>query len=339
MKNPIRTGNIIEMNPDDLIMGKRNLDRNLKTLEQIDNNVPLKELEYYKSPKPRGDSAEESTKMFVNLYKSIKKHGWKDKPYIQLEIQDYGQMRVRRGRHRTSILKYLGIKKIKVELLVFDKCKNMLDKIFRVNKKREGKLYQRIDMPYLKNVPVYGGQDRIKYILKSIDFNKLNVLDIGCRMGMYSHYPAKHGANVTGVDSVAQWKEIDDYLTVLYSDTFKWNKKLNVKFYTSDIYDWIKKGIKYDVVLFLSVFHHLSVGNRKNAYKLLMDISKSSKVMVFDAGNQWNRLYGVKDVPADLIKHSEFTQYRIIGKRRDGDMRRYLYLFWKGKKPKWVKVK
>ncbi|RKX23812.1 MAG: hypothetical protein DRP45_09600, partial [Candidatus Zixiibacteriota bacterium] len=175
--NPFKTGKTIKMESDDLQINHRIAQRNARTLEEIDAGVPLEELTYYRSPKERGVTPEQSTQMFIDLYRSIKDNGWTDEPYLNVAIETDGYMRTRRGRHRASILKHLGNREIEVRLTVDKEFERFADKLFAASSKREGRVYQRIDMPYFKSIPTYGGQDRINHILDACDFDGLKVLD------------------------------------------------------------------------------------------------------------------------------------------------------------------
>lgn len=342
-KNPFILDGIIEVDSDNLFFGERLAARNKKTLEQIDAGVPIRELEYFKEPKNRGEhiSGYESTQIFVDLYKSIKKKGFVDEPYLNIEIKPYGQYRMRRGRHRLSILHHLGNRKIKVRIgLIDNEFSKICDKIFKMNKWRGGKIYNKVMNPLFKHIPTYGSQERINIISDCYDFKGKTVLDIGSRMGYNSHIPARHGAKVIGIDCAAGWKEIADYLTKMYS--IRWDCNLNVEFLVGDIYDYVSGQLSavggfqsivgsqhFDVILFLSVFHHLVVGNADRAYKLLDRLSEMCDVMFFDAGTQWKRQFDIEHEGKEIVRRTGFKKWKLIGKKGELDLRRDLWMLSK----------
>jgi len=334
MQNPFVLDGVIEVNSEDLgFIGRLDV-RNRKTLKQIDKGVPIEQLAYFQDPKPRGAGAYESTKIFVDLYQEIKQRGWQDEPYLNIEIQPLGQIRLRRGRHRLSILHHLGNRKIKVQIGIIDaEFASICDQIFRMNKWRGGRIYNQVMNPLFRYIPVYGSQERINVISEHCDFKGKTVLDIGSRMGYNSHIPARHGAKVIGIDCAAGWRPIADYLTKMYE--LQWDCKLNVQFLVGDIYDFCTEHKaqsverEYDVILFLSVFHHLVVGNAERAYGLLNRLSQLCDVMFFDAGTQWKNQFSIEHEGKEIVRRTQFKKWELIGEKGERDLRRNLWMLSK----------
>lgn len=101
-------------------------------------------------------------------------------------------------------------------------------------------------------------EDRLKSIIQVYDSlqkslgRPLNILDLGCAQGYFSLNLAKHGATVCGVDF------LDKNIAVCRALANE-NPDLNVDFETCLIEDiaYRIKNDQYDLVLGLSVFHHI----------------------------------------------------------------------------------
>lgn len=105
------------------------------------------------------------------------------------------------------------------------------------------------------------------------DLSGWTVLDIGCNAGFYSFQLAGRGACVTGVDRDLR------YLTQARWAAGQFHMEDRVQFRQMQVYDLAHTEERFDLVLFMDVFHHLR-------YPMLgLDIAaqKTCRLMVFQA--------------------------------------------------------
>jgi SAM-dependent methyltransferase len=108
--------------------------------------------------------------------------------------------------------------------------------------------YQRISLPYGFEIP---GKDHSKKINTVFNENLegKSVLDVGCYYGLYSHEAKKRGAGkVVGIEINEKRAETAIEISRLIGD--------GVEILCADIMD-VYLEIKFDLVLFLSVLHHV----------------------------------------------------------------------------------
>ena len=93
----------------------------------------------------------------------------------------------------------------------------------------------------------------------------LNVLDLGCAQGWFAFHLARAGAHVTGIDNLAANINVCNLLALE-------NRGLNVRFklVEAEGIAEILAGQSFDLVLELSVMHHLCFHNGKEATRELM---------------------------------------------------------------------
>lgn len=108
--------------------------------------------------------------------------------------------------------------------------------------------YQKIELPYGLQIQ---GQDHSKKIAAILPENLAgkSVLDVGCYYGLYCHEAARRGAHrVLGVELDERRYSIARELARLWDD--------GVEIWLGDIME-IEIPDKFDLVLFLSVLHHI----------------------------------------------------------------------------------
>ncbi len=126
-----------------------------------------------------------------------------------------------------------------------------------------------MDKHYQKFNNIHGGhncEEELKKINLPKDMTGLTLLDIGCSEGFYCFEATKRGCTrVVGIDINAERIKIA-------KDMRNKSGYTNVYFFEADLYDIVKHISKFDIVLFLSVFHHLKypVG----ALKILHELTK-----------------------------------------------------------------
>ena len=123
----------------------------------------------------------------------------------------------------------------------------------------------------------------------------LRVLDLGCAQGFMSLNLAGYGANVVGIDN--EPKNIELCQALLLE-----NDKLDIKFRLADIRELlcnIQKG-EFDLVLSLSVFHHLchDLGKEK-VRELIASLVPKVEVALFEIALHSEPLYWNNALPED----------------------------------------
>lgn len=137
----------------------------------------------------------------------------------------------------------------------------------------------------------------------------LKVLDLGCAQGFFSLSLASKGATVKGIDFLD--KNID-----VCRKLAEENENLNVEFYTGRIEDVIEniEPRNYDLVIGLSVFHHLVHEHGiEKVRNLLSKLSDSVHALILELALKEEPLYwgpSLPEQPEELIENCKF--YRII---------------------------
>ncbi|WP_052696562.1 methyltransferase domain-containing protein [Pantoea sp. BL1] len=137
----------------------------------------------------------------------------------------------------------------------------------------------------------------------------LKVLDLGCAQGFFSLTLANKGATVKGIDFLD--KNID-----VCRKLAEENESLNVEFDTGRIEDVIEniEPRDYDLVIGLSVFHHLVHEHGiEKVRNLLSKLANSVHAMILELALREEPLYwgpSLPDQPEELIENCKF--YRII---------------------------
>ena len=137
----------------------------------------------------------------------------------------------------------------------------------------------------------------------------LKVLDLGCAQGFFSLSLASKGATVKGIDFLD--KNID-----VCRKLAEENQNLNVEFYTGRIEDVIEniEPRNYDLVIGLSVFHHLVHEHGiEKVRNLLSKLADSVHALILELALKEEPLYwgpSLPEQPEELIENCKF--YRII---------------------------
>ncbi|NEG61754.1 methyltransferase domain-containing protein [Pantoea agglomerans] len=137
----------------------------------------------------------------------------------------------------------------------------------------------------------------------------LKVLDLGCAQGFFSLSLASRGATVKGIDF------LDKNINVCRA-LAKENTSFDVEFDTGRIEDIIEKiePRKYDLVIGLSVFHHIVHEHGIDKVRLwLSKLADSVHAMILELALKNEPLYwgpSLPEQPEELIENCKF--YRII---------------------------
>ncbi len=144
-------------------------------------------------------------------------------------------------------------------------------------------------------------EDRAKYIVsiakslqEKLGKKNLRVLDLGCAQGYFCFTLAKMGCNVTGIDFCVQNVDLCEALNAEseLGCTFK-NEKLSMDFITS------LPDENYDVVLCLSVIHHVANENGFDyARSVFEELTKKCGIVITELAVKDEPLYWNKNLPA-----------------------------------------
>lgn len=153
----------------------------------------------------------------------------------------------------------------------------------------------------------------------------LNVLDLGCAQGYFSLSLAALGANVVGVDYL---QENIDVCQALAEST----GLTNVRFEAREVSDLILKIQKdqYDLVLGLSVFHHIAHRSGHDSVVLLLSkLAECSAVAVVELALAEEPLPWAKSLPKD--PHATLEPFSFIRRLREtethlSDIKRPLFV-------------
>jgi len=192
---------------------------------------------------------------FIALYHSIDEKGYTGSD-ISIIFDGNGQVHVYDGFHRLGIMKYLKMR-TKVNCVISTRDPNptrrgdfpLVKTIIKLNKGKN--LYHPCDDPRLKGFRVWrpDSAQRLNYVLKH-RVGK-SVLDIGCAEGYFSRELAKKGSVVTALDTDKRRVAVTRYLATL--------NNLKVRYHVGSWQNYLtnlKKGVRFDNILLLSVFHH-----------------------------------------------------------------------------------
>ena len=192
---------------------------------------------------------------FIELYHSINEKGYNGSE-ISIFFDEEGQVHVYDGNHRLAIMKYLKMR-TEVNCVISTRDPNparrgdfpLANAIIKLNKGK--RLYQPCDDPRLKDFKEWrhDSADRLSYILKH-RVGK-TVLDIGCAEGYFSMELAKKDSVVTALDTDKRRIAVARYLATI--------NNLRLRYHIGSWQDYLqelKKGVCFDNILFLSVFHH-----------------------------------------------------------------------------------
>lgn len=138
-----------------------------------------------------------------------------------------------------------------------------------------------------------GSRDRIEFIEQNINFSEIkNFLDIGSQLG-YFIFEISKNKNI-----IAQGIEMN-YISWAYSNSIAaLYQKKNVSFMKSKLTSSLAEKLpNYDVISFLSVFHHIvHFEGFEEADKIMKNLAKKCKYFIFETGqfNEKNQYWTEK---------------------------------------------
>jgi SAM-dependent methyltransferase len=132
---------------------------------------------------------------------------------------------------------------------------------------------------------------RLRLIEECVDFTGKHVCDLGCSGGFFAFEVARKAKSVTAVDAN---KELIEQNRRNARDLGYSNIEFIDELATPQFVSTLPR---FDVVLFLSVFHHIIINSklfpwsgssdRKEALELIREINHRTDVLVFEMGETW----------------------------------------------------
>ena len=185
-----------------------------------------------------------------------------------------------------------------------------------------------IDEGTLKSTrPCFDRLDVIQQVYDGVSHHlgrPVRVLDLGSAQGFFSFHLASRGAIVHGVDFC---EENIDLCNAIASE----NPNLNVEFYKQRIDDYLDsiEPNKYDLVLGLSVFHHLIYDLGQDCVKSMFSkLAELSKAIILELASSLESAYWSESLPEDtrdLLKNIGFVKLLGHHPSHIGSIQRPLY--------------
>ncbi len=171
-------------------------------------------------------------------------------------------------------------------------------------------------------------RDRFQMIRETLpsDLTGMRVLDVGCNLGYFCFEFAKRGAIVKGIDQSERELNIAKTIATLYNVPVQF-ECLTVTPQT--IQRLIANHNQYNIILFLSVYHHI-VRKKGLAYArhILDGFSHLCQTMFFETSHFLFSNLAPTDTPdfvtTEICEHTQFTTVRLLGKSTD-HFQRYLF--------------
>ena len=192
-------------------------------------------------------------------------------------------------------------------------------------------IYQPVEHPYFDDWEVTQiCSDRLQTMVEYVgNVSGKRILDVGCFFGWFCHKLAKLGAKAVGVELDPKKVEIAKALSACYG-----LPPTNPEFISGRYQDFLEEGNHYDIILYLSNFHHELREDIESAWRSINLISKQTNLMFFDMDEYHTtenlRNKGLSWKPELILDHTEFTKLTPL--RPSNKHNRILYAFEKGGK-------
>lgn len=275
---------------------------------------------------------QERQQKVIDLYHNIRDEGYNGSD-ISIFFDKTGQVHTYDGFHRLCILKYLG-RVVDCNTVISYHDPNpasrgdfpLEDMLIEVNGGKKN-LYQPINLEdgrladfHLWN---HDSPQRLKFLKKNLVGK--TVLDIGCSEGWMSRALAREGYEVTALDNDHRRVAITRYLAII--------NNLQMDYVQNSWQNHIKRDVRYDNILLLSVFHHdiISRGPDNAFNSLQFFIDKADKVF-FESAVTSKMISWLPPEKKDLF---DYTEEEFKAKIED-KMRMTVTKTWYGKRPLFV---
>jgi len=191
----------------------------------------------------------------------------------EINIGRNGDLLFQDGRHRMCIAKVLDVPLIPLKVRVRHRLwQEFREELFALRKNidKMGKwniLPQPAPHPDLGDIPAYAGAIQcLEQVLRQITGAHACVLDLGCRLGFFSHALDKEGHEITAIEENSLWRAAADRLRLSESRNFKLLSGWQPSEY---------KGKPFDFVLM--------IGNAPGWTPIESELSILSSVLAFQA--------------------------------------------------------
>lgn len=269
------------------------------------------------------------------LYYNIKKYGYKSNKDIRMAYHSFndpfqredevtvnigreGNILFNDGRHRLTIAKLLKIPNIPVKVLArHSDWIKFRKELIEFSKKTQGKLYQPLTHPDLKDIPSHYSYLRFDLIKKNLSIKKGTVLDMGAYLGYFCTRFDEMGFDCYAIEY--------EPICIYFMKKLKKINKRKFKVIKQSIFDYNRSGeLSFDIVLALNIFHHFL--KTKEAYEEFISLLKRIKVneMFFQSHDyDEDQMKGAyknlhPEEFADLIANYTNLKYKLIGTGEKG---------------------
>jgi 2-polyprenyl-3-methyl-5-hydroxy-6-metoxy-1,4-benzoquinol methylase len=275
------------------------------------------------------DLLERLTVNLPALYAEIRDHGYRSQAEldsgspedeIRVGIRRDGRFLLFDGRHRLIIARLLGLETVPVNVVVRHRKWVKFKKEIRAyaDQKLRGRVYQELDHPDLAEIPAKHGPERIALLrraLASYPAEGKTLLDIGTHWGYMAQQMEKLGFQCTGIE--------------LNPDSIRFAKRLRTatessyEIWEGDLLDF--PGGRFDVVLALSIFHHMIKTERRFEKLKEMLARLSPEVLIFEPHDKESaaqmegayRDFSPEEFASFVAEHAGLSKIEYVGTPED----------------------
>jgi hypothetical protein len=252
------------------------------------------------------------------LYRTMKQFGYQQDPYdglVSLLIGRNGEVILNNGRHRVAVAKLLGCTSMPVLIDVRHRdWWNLKQSIIAYAKEHGGMVYAPLLHLDLQDIPIRQ-EGRIEDVRASIHNGAHTIADLGANWGYFSAVLSNEGFDCTAVESDDVEFKFLDQMKRIYGGSYK--------ILMEDACDFIIREPRHDVILALSLFHHLArtkIGHSR-LEKLLRTIDCNVMIFQMPCAEEMkiipdcHRNYNDKEWMQFIINNSCLSKFREIGNR------------------------
>lgn len=170
--------------------------------------------------------------------------------------------------------------------------------------------------------------DRLEMMLNATEVINKSVLDLGCSVGFFAHGFAFAGAaQCIGVDNNLHTEKQKFTTKNTISAAKELTKKYkldNVDIVNADFTEWLRKQGSFDIIIFLSVFHHFcqSMGYANSGINALGDKAidvlrliddHCGEIMFFEVNHNSHPMLDSKNIKQTLLTNTSFKSIDLLG--------------------------
>lgn len=271
-------------------------------------------------------------------------HNSFDEPIIVRPIKKSKCFQLVSGNHRVASYYMKGMSEINAIILENEPTKSYFTDLLEKVIWDEGiALYQPLNLPEISHLPLIRKcEDRFLKMINYLnnerfDYCKASLLDVGSYYGWFVKKFIDYGVNAFGLE-----KDFSACVVAKEFYNLEEQRFINMpieKFIVSDNTD-----TQYDIVLFLSVMHHFSMGKSFMSDKFVLnELSKrTKKYMFFETGEEHEDMFGnslkgwnEQTIREFILSNTDFKEVITLGRDNDNvgthinDYRRMLFVLKK----------